>query len=147
MADASSELPLSCVRTVVKAKLLELTGGDEKREVAVQKEALQALSEAAKIFIHYLTATANEVCHESKRLTISANDVYKALEEIDFPEFAEPLKEALAGTMRPSTSFPPSLTAFPRSVQGVRRSHQDGKEAKSGSGARNRSAGRRGSCG
>ena len=96
----ADSLPLGNVKRVVKAKLAELTGGDEKREVAVQKEALVALSEAAKIFIHYLTATANEVCHESKRLTISASDVYQALEDVEFPEFAEPLREALAGAAR-----------------------------------------------
>ena len=66
----------------------------------MQKEALQALAEAAKIFIHFLTATANEVCHESKRLTISASDVLQALEEVDFPEYVQPLKEALAGAPR-----------------------------------------------
>ena len=40
----------------VKSKLAELAG-DIKRDVAINKDALNAFSECAKIFIHYLTAT------------------------------------------------------------------------------------------
>jgi len=40
---------------------------------------------------------ANEICRESKRQTMSADDVLKAVEELDFPEFAEPLMRCLAG--------------------------------------------------
>lgn len=43
------------------------------------------------------TCRANDICKESKRQTINADDVLKALEEIDFPEFVEPLKVALEG--------------------------------------------------
>ena len=92
-----ADLQLSIVRRLVKQKLVELQSAGEKRELGVQKEALSALSEAAKIFIHYVTHTANEVCHAAKRQTISAEDVLKALEECEFAEFLEPLQEALAG--------------------------------------------------
>jgi hypothetical protein len=44
-----------------------------------------------------LCCSANEICRESKRQTINADDVLKAVEELDFPEFCEPLKAALAG--------------------------------------------------
>lgn len=40
---------------------------------------------------------ANDICKESKRQTINADDVLKALEEIDFVEFVEPLKTSLEG--------------------------------------------------
>jgi hypothetical protein len=40
---------------------------------------------------------ANEICRESKRQTINADDVLKAVEELDFTEFCEPLNAALAG--------------------------------------------------
>ena len=40
---------------------------------------------------------ANEICRESKRQTINADDVLKAVEELDFPEFSEPLMRCLAG--------------------------------------------------
>lgn len=41
--------------------------------------------------------SANDICKESKRQTINAEDVFKALEEIEFPEFVEPLKASLEG--------------------------------------------------
>lgn len=36
------------------------------------QDALMACSEAAKLFIHYLAATASDVCKDAKRQTISA---------------------------------------------------------------------------
>ncbi|CAL9154007.1 DNA polymerase II subunit B4 [Musa acuminata AAA Group] len=89
------ELPKAIVRRVVKDKLSQLASGGEEEDVSVQKDALLAFSESTRIFIHYVSATANDICKESKRQTINADDVLKALEEIDFPEFVEPLKVAL----------------------------------------------------
>lgn len=43
------------------------------------------------------TCSANEICRESKRQTINADDVLKAVEELDFTEFCAPLNAALAG--------------------------------------------------
>lgn len=40
--------------------------------------------------------SANDFCREGRRTTISANDVYQALRELDFEEFVEPLKAFLA---------------------------------------------------
>ncbi|CAI7821835.1 unnamed protein product [Closterium sp. NIES-54] len=69
------ELPRTVVRRIVKAKVQELTqqagglggaagaagaggeGSGRKKEVQVAKDALIALSESARVFIHYLTAT------------------------------------------------------------------------------------------
>ncbi|XP_077234462.1 nuclear factor Y, subunit B11 [Tasmannia lanceolata] len=95
MARAGAEvedLPRTIVRRVVKEKLSESSQG---QDISVHKDALLAFSESARIFIHYLSATANDVCKESKRQTINADDVFKALEEIEFPEFIEPLKASL----------------------------------------------------
>lgn len=98
------DLPRAHIKRIVKAKLAELSAvvpeGDKRKEVHVQKEALQAFSEGAKIFIHYLTATANDVCHEARRQTISAGDVLKAVDELDFPEFIGPLEAALESFKR-----------------------------------------------
>mmetsp|Transcript_22405 Transcript_22405/g.27012 ORF Transcript_22405/g.27012 Transcript_22405/m.27012 type:complete len:200 (+) Transcript_22405:310-909(+) len=100
MAD-TEDLPRAHVKRIVKGKLTDiqktLDGEDKKREAQIQKEALHALSESAKIFIHYLTATANDLCHENHRQTISAEDVLKAVEETEFGEFLEPMKAALEG--------------------------------------------------
>lgn len=97
-AGESEDLPQANVKRVVKSKLQELALGHygEERDVAVNKDALLAFSESAKIFIHFLSATANEICRESKRQTINADDVLKAVEELDFPEFSEPLMRCLA---------------------------------------------------
>ena len=104
MSGEAETLPLAHVKRVVKAKLAEVTagsgaaaGGEAKKEVTVQKDALAALAEAGRIFIHYLTGTANELCQEGKRLTINADDVLRALDEVEFSEFSQPLREALAG--------------------------------------------------
>ncbi|XP_010245113.1 PREDICTED: DNA polymerase epsilon subunit 3 [Nelumbo nucifera] len=95
MAKAASEveeLPKAIVRRVVKDKLSRSSDQDE---INVHKDALLAFSESARIFIHYLSATANDICRESKRQTINADDVFKALEEIEFPEFIGPLQASL----------------------------------------------------
>lgn len=86
------ELPKTIVRRLVKEKLSQLSKGSD---ISVLRDALQAFSESARIFIHYLSATANDVCKESKRQIISAEDVFKALEEIDFAEFVGPLRASL----------------------------------------------------
>lgn len=40
---------------------------------------------------------ANDICKESNRQIINAEDVFKALEEIDFAEFVQPLRASLEG--------------------------------------------------
>ncbi|XP_021829709.1 DNA polymerase epsilon subunit 3 [Prunus avium] len=92
VADAE-ELPKAIVRRVVKDKLSQCSKGDG--DLTLHKEALLAFSESARIFIHYLSATANDICKEKKRQTISADDVLKALEEIEFSEFIKPLEASL----------------------------------------------------
>lgn len=44
-------------------------------QLCAPQDALLACAEAAKLFIHYLTATANDACKDAKRQTISADDV------------------------------------------------------------------------
>ncbi|KAE8805751.1 DNA polymerase epsilon subunit 3 [Hordeum vulgare] len=43
---------------------------------------------------------ANDVCKDGKRQMINAEDVFKALDEIEFPEFLEPLRTALEGEVQ-----------------------------------------------
>ncbi|OEL12638.1 hypothetical protein BAE44_0026343 [Dichanthelium oligosanthes] len=88
------ELPKAIVRRLVKDKLAHIAGG-EGAEVIVNKDAMTAFAESARIFIHYLSATANDMCKETKRQTINADDVLKALDEMEFSEFVEPLRTAL----------------------------------------------------
>ncbi|GFP92257.1 DNA polymerase epsilon subunit 3 [Phtheirospermum japonicum] len=88
----AEELPKAIVRRVVKEKLSQLSTDSE---ISVLRDSLLAFSESARIFIHYLSATANDTCKESNRQIINAEDVFKALEEIDFPEFIGPLRASL----------------------------------------------------
>ncbi|KAL3850299.1 hypothetical protein ACJIZ3_012181 [Penstemon smallii] len=88
----AEELPKTIVRRVVKDKLSQLSVNSE---IAVLRDALQAFSESSRIFIHYLSSSANEVCKESNRQIINAEDVFKALEEIEFVEFIRPLRSSL----------------------------------------------------
>ncbi|PWA49032.1 NF-Y protein [Artemisia annua] len=89
----AEELPKAVVRRVVKEKLSQLS--QDGADIQVLKDSLSAFSESSRIFIHYLSATANDICKESKRQTINAEDVFKALEEIEFPEFIASLRTSL----------------------------------------------------
>ncbi|KAL9687283.1 hypothetical protein QQ045_031683 [Rhodiola kirilowii] len=86
------QLPKTIIRRVVKEKISELS---EDGQIILQKDAFLAFSEAARVFIHYLSATANDICKESRRQIVNAEDVLKALEEIEFPEFVDTLKASL----------------------------------------------------
>ena len=48
-------------------------------EPNIAKDALDGVQQACKIFIHYLTSTANDICTESKRSTLSAVSDYHSL--------------------------------------------------------------------
>ncbi|KAL4336206.1 hypothetical protein GQ457_07G042730 [Hibiscus cannabinus] len=89
----AEELPKAIVRRLVKEKLSECS---PDYDFIVHKDALPAFTESARIFIHYLSATANDICKESRRQTMNAEDVLKALEEIEFSEFVKPLRASLA---------------------------------------------------
>lgn len=90
------DLPKALIRRMVKAKLSELSG-DPSKEFNVNKDALLALAESAKVFVSFIASTANDICKESKRQTMSAEDVFKALDEMDFGDMVAPLRQELAG--------------------------------------------------
>ena len=95
-----ADLPKSVLKRLIVAKLQEIErsrggGGNPARSFQVSKDALLAFGEAAKLFIHYLTSHANDTCKDAKRLTISAQDVFAALVDLDFDEFVDPLKSSL----------------------------------------------------
>ncbi|CAA2984832.1 DNA polymerase epsilon subunit 3, partial [Olea europaea subsp. europaea] len=50
----AEELPKAIVRRLVKDKLSQLSSDSE---ISVFREALEAFSDSARIFIHYLSAT------------------------------------------------------------------------------------------
>lgn len=79
------EPPLACVRRMLKNTLPNYTN--------VGKDACSAFSRCCGIFIVYLTACANDFARESKRQTITANDIIAACKELDFEEFAPKLEK------------------------------------------------------
>ncbi len=56
------------------------------------------------MFISYLTSAANDICKDAKRQTISAEDVFTALQDLDFSELISPTKDALEGIPYHQTS-------------------------------------------
>ena len=86
-ADKDFELPSASINRILKSRLPE--------GVLASKEAKQAIGKAAGVFVLYVTTTANDFCRESRRQTISAQDVLDAMQELDFEEFIQPLKVAL----------------------------------------------------
>ena len=99
MAAEDADLPKALVKRIVKAKLITLQPqaetDDQKREVQLNKDALLAFAESSKIFIAYVTATANDICKQAKRQIISGEDVATALEELEFDTFVGPIRQSL----------------------------------------------------
>lgn len=88
------DLPRAQIKRILQSKL---TTGSDAKSLAVSKDAMLAFSESAKVFISYISTTANDIAHESKRQTISAEDVVKAVEELEFAELVAPLKDYMEG--------------------------------------------------
>lgn len=89
------DLPKAVVKRLAKAALdaNDAVAGVDARSLQVNKDALLALSESTKVFIMYLTATANSHKAAAHRQTLLESDVYAALSDIQFPEFIQPLKQ------------------------------------------------------
>ncbi len=61
------------------------------------KYLIRLHSSPCQVFVSYLTSAANDICKEAKRQTISAEDVFTALQDLDFGELVPPTKDALEG--------------------------------------------------
>ena len=89
MATFDTVLPTSAVLRVIKQ---ELPAGHH-----INSEAKGAFSRAAAIFALYLAAAASDASRDGNRKTVTASDVYRALEEVDLPEFVDALRRDLQG--------------------------------------------------
>eukprot|EP00590_Aulacoseira_subarctica_P003527 CAMPEP_0172434090 /NCGR_PEP_ID=MMETSP1064-20121228/70448_1 /TAXON_ID=202472 /ORGANISM="Aulacoseira subarctica , Strain CCAP 1002/5" /LENGTH=261 /DNA_ID=CAMNT_0013182289 /DNA_START=31 /DNA_END=817 /DNA_ORIENTATION=+ len=81
------EPPLACIRRILKNSLPKSTN--------VGKDASLAFSRACGFFCIYLATCANDFARESKRQTITANDIFAAMKELDFDEFIPQLEQFL----------------------------------------------------
>ncbi|KAI9509764.1 hypothetical protein F5148DRAFT_700012 [Russula earlei] len=84
------ELPRALVTRIAKSAVPE--------NVKLQKDTVLSLVKGATVFINYLAATAHEVSTSKQHKSISASDVFKALELIEFDDFIPPLQAELQGT-------------------------------------------------
>ncbi|XP_060519516.1 DNA polymerase epsilon subunit 3 [Cylas formicarius] len=82
-------LPNATVAKIIKETLPEA--------INVGKDARAAISRAASVFVLYLTSQASNEAQRAKRKTLLGQDVIKALEELEFDDFVDPLQEILKG--------------------------------------------------
>ncbi|CDH59190.1 hypothetical protein RO3G_11519 [Lichtheimia corymbifera JMRC:FSU:9682] len=83
-----NELPKANISRVLKHALPPGT--------ALQKEAKTAVSKSATVFINYLSSVANDTARSANHKTISAADVFKAMEVLELDHLIQPLKESFA---------------------------------------------------
>ncbi|KAF6754821.1 histone-fold-containing protein, partial [Ephemerocybe angulata] len=95
------ELPKSIVMKIAKSALPE--------EARLTKETVLSLVKGSTVFINYLAATAHDVALSKQHKSISASDVLKALDLVDFGDLVDPLTEELKvykDTAKSSTKKP-----------------------------------------
>ncbi|KAJ6455840.1 histone-fold-containing protein [Mycena sanguinolenta] len=81
------ELPKSLVTRIARSALPE--------NVKMQKETVLSLIKGSTVFINYLGATAHDVALSKQHKSISASDVLKALEMIEFGDLVDKLQAEL----------------------------------------------------
>ncbi|KAF5346901.1 hypothetical protein D9756_010613 [Leucocoprinus leucothites] len=79
------ELPKSVVTKIAKSALPD--------NAKLQKETVLALVKGSTVFINYLAATAHDIATSRQHKSISAADIFNALEMIDFGHLAPLLEE------------------------------------------------------
>ncbi|KFM76350.1 DNA polymerase epsilon subunit 3, partial [Stegodyphus mimosarum] len=88
--------------------------------INVSREARAAVARAAAIFVLYTTASASQVQATSQRKTLSATDVFLALEDMLFEDMIDPIKESLnayhaeKGKKDSSSTSPTKSSSFPK---------------------------------
>lgn len=80
-------LPNTVIAKIIREALPE--------NVSISKDARIAISKAASVFVLYSTSCANNFAMQQKRKTISAQDVYEAMTDMEFERYVEPLKKSL----------------------------------------------------
>ncbi|KIJ19547.1 hypothetical protein PAXINDRAFT_8034 [Paxillus involutus ATCC 200175] len=81
------ELPKSLVTKIAKSAIPE--------NAKLQKETVLSLVKGSTVFINYLAATAHDVALSKQHKSISASDVLKALEMIEFGDLVDVLQTEL----------------------------------------------------
>uniref|UniRef100_L2FFK0 DNA polymerase epsilon subunit D n=1 Tax=Colletotrichum fructicola (strain Nara gc5) TaxID=1213859 RepID=L2FFK0_COLFN len=79
-----------------KSIITRLAKGVLPPQSQIQANAVLAMSKSATVFINYLAAHANQNTVNANKKTVSAEDVFKALEDIEFGFLREPLEQEFA---------------------------------------------------
>ncbi|KAH8808226.1 histone-fold-containing protein [Xylogone sp. PMI_703] len=79
-----------------KSIVTRLAKGILPPNTQIQGNAMLAMSKSATVFVNYLASQANTFATDANRKTIAPQDVFKALEELEFPDFAPRLEAELA---------------------------------------------------
>ncbi|TFY62978.1 hypothetical protein EVG20_g6509 [Dentipellis fragilis] len=109
------ELPRSLVTRIARSALPENT--------KMQKDTVLSLVKGSTVFINYLAATAHDVAHSKQHKSISASDVLKALEIIEFGDLVGTMQTELlayrdnAKNRKNSVSVPSGLSASVSAAQ------------------------------
>ncbi|KAI0755598.1 hypothetical protein C8Q74DRAFT_1373382 [Fomes fomentarius] len=85
------ELPRSLIMKLARASQVP-------ENTKFSKEVILAILKASTVFINYLAATAHEVASQKQHKSISATDVLKALELVEFADIAKNIQGELQGT-------------------------------------------------
>ncbi|PFH47141.1 hypothetical protein AMATHDRAFT_82300 [Amanita thiersii Skay4041] len=81
------ELPKTVVTKIAKSALPD--------NAKLQKETILSLVKGSTVFINYLAATAHDVAQSKQHKSISASDVLRALELLEFGDLVETLQSEL----------------------------------------------------
>ncbi|PPR04883.1 hypothetical protein CVT26_012724 [Gymnopilus dilepis] len=87
------ELPKSVVMKIAKSAIPD--------NVKLQKETVLSLVQGSSVFVNHLVATAHDVAVSKQHKSISASDVLKALETIEFGDMVQTLQDDLQGKPSP----------------------------------------------
>ncbi|KAK2039086.1 hypothetical protein LZ31DRAFT_477309 [Colletotrichum somersetense] len=79
-----------------KSIITRLAKGVLPPNTQIQGNAVLAMSKSATVFINYLASHANEITVNANKKTVSAEDVFKALDDIEFGFLREPLEQEFA---------------------------------------------------
>ncbi|KAH6719307.1 histone-fold-containing protein [Leptodontidium sp. MPI-SDFR-AT-0119] len=79
-----------------KSIVTRLAKGVLPPNTQVQGNAMLATTKSATVFVNYLASHANEHASASNRKTIGPQDVFNALEDLEFPDFRNRLEAELA---------------------------------------------------
>ncbi|KAF5288238.1 hypothetical protein FQA39_LY04006 [Lamprigera yunnana] len=80
-------LPMAVIQRIIKEAIGE--------NINVAKEARIALARAAAVFVLYVTSHASQIAQRGNRKTLTGDDVFEALTNMEFGTFVEPLQKSL----------------------------------------------------